>query len=158
MRNAVLALALLLGAAIPGSLPHAADAADAEAGDPAEDKAARVAALQFLRLVDDGSYTQTWDYAGHYLRAVSTRDEWAQGLASARGHAGSPHSRDLLGTRFAPRLEDGKSGRYYTVFYVSRFGEKYWQEKVTLARQGNAWVVEGYYILPSDSSGQPTSP
>jgi hypothetical protein len=154
MRSAALSLALLLGATLPGSLPRAAEAAT-DAGDPAEHQGVRVAALKFLAIVDSGNYDDTWQHAGDYLRAVSTQKEWTDGLASARGPIGALQSRELRGSAFTPKLEDGRPGRYYTVYYTSRLGGESWEERVTLARRADGWAVEGYYIYPLDEAGKP---
>ena len=67
---------------------------------------------------------------------------------------GGLKSRDLIGAVFSKQLQSTPVGRYYTVFYVSRFEAGWYQEKVILSHNGD-WKLEGYWIVPSDDKGQP---
>ena len=152
MKRLLLVIALGCGVFLPVAAPRAEQVLS-DPGDPAESKAARTFALGFLQQVDAGKVGATWSYAGDYLRGVLTRAEWEQGVVDARASVGALHSRDLLGAAFTPKIEGEAEGHFFVVFYVSRFGDAWFQEKVVVNLKGSAWKLEGYYITPSDAQG-----
>jgi hypothetical protein len=151
MKRLLLALALVSGFALPVVAPQAAEA-KLEAGDPAENKAVRVVAMQFLQEIDNNRVGNTWPMVGNYLRGILTRAEWEKGIVDARASR-DPASRDLIGAFFTRELDDSRDGHFFIVAYVSRFGANWYQERVILSLQGTQWKVEGYWMLPSDKDG-----
>ena len=151
MKQLLLALSLLLGVAAPLVAPRAQNLSDE--GNPAENQASRPAALAYLKVLDDGRYTASYDLAGENLRATFTRKEWSDMVGAARKSVGALESRELVGVRHALTLDDGPPGNYYIAFYHTRYGGKDWQERVVMVLKGKAYRVEGYYIVPSDDTG-----
>ena len=152
MKRLLLVFALGLGVFLPPSAPRAEQVLS-DPGDPAENRAARTFALNFLQQVDAGAVGASWAYAGDYLRGVLTRAEWEKGVNDARASVGALRSRDLLGAVFTPKIEGEAEGHFFIVFYVSRYGDAWFQEKVVVNLKGKDWKVEGYYITPSDEHG-----
>ena len=151
MKRFALALALVFGFALPVHAPRA-EPARIDFGDPAENKAVRVVAMRFLDDIDSGHVGNTWAYVGDYLRGVLTRAEWEKGIVDARAGR-NPSSRDLIGAIFTPTLDDTRKGHFFIVFYKSRYGEQWIQERVVITRQGGQWKVDGYWMLPADENG-----
>ena len=152
MKRLLLAFALLSGFALP-TFAVAAEQAQFDAGDPAENKAVRVVAMQFLTEIDEGRVGGTWPMVGDYLRGILTRSEWEKGIADARAGR-APAGRDLMGAVFTKTLEDQRDGHFFIVVYRTRYGSQWFQERVVLTRQGTQWKVDGYWMLPADESGQ----
>src|ERR1700722_19090384 len=61
------------------------------APEPAPDDRAR----QWLTLVDDGNYTQSWNEAGAKFKATYSADAWAKQAAAAREPLGAMSGRNL---------------------------------------------------------------
>jgi hypothetical protein len=152
MKRLLLALALVCGFVLP-VCAHSAEQATYDAGDPAENKAVRVVAMQFLQEIDGGRVGNTWPLVGDYLRAILTRAEWEQGIVDARAGR-SPASRDLLGALFTRKLDDAREGHFFIVVYKTRYGSQWFQERVVLTLQDKQWKVDGYWILPADENGR----
>jgi len=154
MRLLLLAISILLGLALPATAPHAQDYSDE--GNPAENAAAQPAALAFLKMIDAGRYSDSYDLAGENMRGTFSRKEWAEMVSDGRKHVGALASRELIGVRYTPTVTDGPPGNYYIAFYHARYGGKDWQERVVLLLKDKAYRVEGYYIVPSDDTGTVT--
>jgi hypothetical protein len=131
------ALVFLMLAAAPA---FAADAAPAKpstvtAPIPAPDDRAR----QWLTLVDDGNYAQSWKDAGTPFHARSA-ETWAKQAAALREPLGAVANRDLKDVDLShPQTA---LVRYDTSF-AHRSGAV---ETVTLAFEKGAWSVTAYSI------------
>jgi hypothetical protein len=151
-------LALVLGLVVfPATAPRA-EQAQSDPGDPAEIKEARLGAMEFLNDVDAGNVANTWSYASKMMHGILTRAEWEKGVNDARAGVGELQGRDLMGQVFDKQLQSAPVGRYYTVFFASRFKAGWYQEKVVLSHNGGDWRLEGYWITPSDENGHPKKP
>ena len=151
MKRLLLAFALLCGFALPLAAP-CAEPARLDPGDPGENKAVRVVAMQFLDEIDSGRVGDTWPMVGDYLRGILTRAEWEKGIVDARAGR-DPKSRDLLAVLFTRELDESRTGHFFIVAYKSRYGDQWIQERVILTLQGSKWKVDGYWMLPADENG-----
>lgn len=151
MKRLLLAFALFFACVLPAAAPLAAEKTTFTAGDPAENKAVRLVAMDFLGRIDTGRFDTAWSMAGDYLRGVLTREEWEQSIVDARAGR-DPGSRGLLGALFTHEL-DNREGHYFIVVYVTLFGGEWFQERVILSKQGDDWKVDGYWMFPSDAKG-----
>ena len=151
MKRLLLAFALVYAIVLP-VCAQGAGQASYDAGDPAENRAVRVVAMQFLQEIDDGRVGNTWPMVGDYLRGILTRAEWEKGIVDARAER-SPASRDLLGALFTRELDDARKGHFFIVVYKSRYGSQWFQERVVLTLQDKQWKVDGYWMLPADETG-----
>jgi hypothetical protein len=133
-----IAAALLL--LLPAAPVLAADAAPAKsstvtAAIPAPDDRAR----QWLTLVDDGNYAQSWKDAATGFRPRSA-DSWATQAAALRAPLGAVASRDLKDVDLShPQTAVVR----YDVSFAHRTGAV---ETVTLAFEKGAWAVTGYSL------------
>jgi len=152
MKRLLLAFALVSASALPATAPQAADQATYDAGVTVENKAVRIVALDFLQRIDEDHVENTWPMLGDYLRATLTREEWEQGIVDARAGR-ALDSRDLRGALFTTKLDENRSGHFFIVVYVTRYGGDWYQERVILTRQGKDWKVDGYWMFPSDADG-----
>jgi hypothetical protein len=152
VKQLLLAFALVSGFTLSPVATRAAEPAKLTQGDPVENKAVRVVAMQFLAEIDGGHVGNTWALASDYLRGVLTRAEWEKGIVDARAGR-APVDRDLLGALFTPGLDGDRKGHFFIVVYKTRYGSQWYQERVILALQGKQWKVDGYWILPSDEKG-----
>jgi hypothetical protein len=122
-------------------------------GTKAEDrqaatKAATSAAAQWLTLVDDGKYNESWDAASSYLRNALPKEQFAQKLTAARKPLGRLVTRDPKSAQYVTSLPGAPDGQYVVIRYASSFeNKKSAIETVTpkLDEDGK-WRVSGYYI------------
>ncbi len=131
-RALLIAIALLAGTGA-----HAA-------GPPS---AAAVAAGKWVSSVDDGHYGQSWSDAGAQFKNRVTQDEWALQVAKARGPLGQVVSRAFKSESTTKTLPGAPDGDYDIVtFNTELTSKKAAIETVILAREGDGWRVDGYFI------------
>jgi hypothetical protein len=136
VRFAVIAL-LLFGAAVPAAAQSApARRAPVSAATPAPDDRAR----QWLVLVDDKNFPQSWKDAGKAFQTRQTADAWAGDANTKRVPLGAVASRDL-------KSIDLSRNNVAVIRYDTSFARKTGAvETVTLAFENNGWAVTDYSV------------
>ncbi|MFA5966581.1 MAG: DUF4019 domain-containing protein [Sphingomonas sp.] len=138
-----LALALLALTALPqvASAPSAPPAADAAADTP--DAAVVDSARQWLALVDEGRWDDSYRLTGTAFRKLNTAQVWATTSEKVRVPLGAVVSRTLLSQENLPAPPHG----YEVVKFRTRFANKAEAvETVTLDREDGGWRVVGVTI------------
>ena len=141
VRFAVIAL-LLVGGALPAAAQSApaknapAKSAPATSVTPAPDDRAR----QWLVLVDDKNFAQSWKDAGKAFQNRQTADAWAGDAVTKRVPLGAVASRDL-------KSIDLSRNNIAVIRYDTSFAHKAGAvETVTLAFENDGWVVNDYSL------------
>ena len=141
MKNALRTalLAIIVAAASAGSLT---------VGGQNDEEAAVEAARQWLALVDQGDYANSWDAAAQYLRGSLPQDQWVQLLTGARKPLGTLTSRRVKATHYSTSLPGVPDGEYVVIQFETAFENKRSAiETVTPMKEKNgAWRVSGYFI------------
>jgi hypothetical protein len=135
-------VALLTGAALLGS------AAAAESDLAQKKDAAAAAATEWLSLVDEGKYAESWAAAAELFQNAVPKGQWAEQLEGARKPLGKVTRRELRSRAFKPSMPGAPDGQYVVIQYVTSFSNKKLAlETVTpmLERDGK-WRVSGYYV------------
>jgi hypothetical protein len=133
-RFTVIAL-LLLGAAIPATAQPPRRAAST-AATPAPDDRAR----QWLVLVDDKNFPQSWKDAGKAFQNRQSADAWANDANNKRVPLGAVASRDL-------KSIDVSRSNVAVIRYDTSFAKKSGAvETVTLTFENNGWAVSDYSV------------
>jgi len=112
-----------------------------------EDKA-RLAAEQWIVLVDDGQYEQSWKEASKIFRDALSSPDWQKKAETDRSHLGQKQSRKLKDLKLGPTVKGLPAGQYVQVKYQSSYAnKKVALETVTavLEPDGN-WRVAAYSI------------
>lgn len=114
----------------------------------AED-AGQLAAQDWLRLVDDARYEDSWSHASAYFRGVVTETVWRQTVAGVRAPLGSLFARKLKSRRYLQTLPGAPDGHYVVLQFETAFAKKVSaSETVTvMLDQDGTWRVAGYYVL-----------
>ena len=140
-RSAVIAL-LFFGPALPAAAQSApgrnppATKALATSVTPAPDDRAR----QWLVLVDDKNFAQSWKDAGKPFQNRQTADAWANDAGAKRVPLGAVASRDL-------KSIDLSRNNVAVIRYDTSFAHKAAAvETVTLAFENDGWVVTDYTV------------
>ena len=118
-----------------------AEQADAE-------KAALAAAQAWLKLVDEGKYTESWNEASEYFKRAITKEQWEQTIQAGREPLGKAVSRTLKSTQYATSLPGAPDGEYVVIQFDSAFtNKKTAVETITpMLDKDGMWRVSGYYI------------
>jgi hypothetical protein len=147
-RSLIVALSLLCAAAAPtfaqatdqkakpGATVAPAKKSTVTAATPTPDDRAR----QWLILVDDKNYAQSWSDAGKTFQARQKADAWAAAIGAKRESLGAVASRDLKS------IDLGRTN-VAVIRYDTAFARKAQAvETVTLAFENGGWSVTDYAI------------
>jgi DNA-binding CsgD family transcriptional regulator len=143
----VLATILLSSTSLaPAPEVAAANIAPNEAGAPnavASRSEVVQAAREWLALVDEGLWDESWNATGQAFRQLNTSKAWASLSAEVRPPLGEVLSRTATGQEEIPAPPYGYQLVKFRTTFANR-GET--TETVTLEREGEAWKVVGYLI------------
>ena len=106
------------------------------------------AALQWLALVDEGKYSESWEEAAQLFKGTVTREQWGASLTAARKPLGRLVSRAVKSMTYVTSLPGAPDGEYLVIQYTSSFErKKSGVETVTpMLDKDGKWRVSGYYI------------
>ncbi len=132
----LLAIALIFSTAAPAFSQAQTPARRISGAVPAPDDRAR----QWLVLVDDKNYTQSWREAGTAFKTRQKNDAWAADAATKRGSLGAVASRGLKSIDLS--RNNTAVVRYDTVFARKAAAV----ETVTLNFENGGWLVSDYTV------------
>ncbi|MES2336730.1 MAG: DUF4019 domain-containing protein [Pseudomonadota bacterium] len=139
----VMTLALGIFLLVAQPLAPAIDRPVAAQSTDAPDPAVEAAARQWLTLVDQGRWDDSWRATGASFRKLNTTEVWARVSKEVRTPLGAMISRTLLSQEELPAPPNG----YEVVKFRTRFANKADAiETVTLDREAGVWRVVGVYI------------
>ena len=106
------------------------------------------AAQQWLELVDQGQYAESWATAAELFRGAISKEDWVKSLAGARTPLGEVKSREVSSRQHATSLPGAPDGEYVVIQYRTVFTAKSSAvETVTPMKDPDGrWRVSGYYI------------
>jgi len=141
------------GLALGGVLMMAVLAGTAYTQDVTD--AAEQAAKDWLALVDQGRYGESYEQASQSFRVAVGRDEWAAKAGAARARAGKLVSRRLSRATETRNPPGAARGDYVFVVYNSSFAslKSAIETVVTMRDQDGKWRVVNYMIRPAARQG-----
>ena len=109
--------------------------------------AAQKAAEDWLALIDQAKYAQSWDESAALFRDAVTKDAWGAAVSGVRGQVGALKSRHLKGAQYTTDLPGAPEGEYVVLQYDAVFAARPAVETITpmLDKDGH-WRVSGYYV------------
>jgi hypothetical protein len=145
----VLALFILTAPVMASTAGPAAAAQPAPIGAGAED-AAEAAALGWLRLLDAGSYPQSWTAASTLFRDRMSQSRWRTKIANGRFRLGTLKSRRFLSASPAQTPPDLPKGEYVIVRFACTYLWFEFEpviETVTMTQGADGtWRVADFYM------------
>lgn len=109
--------------------------------------AAALASENWLKLIDDHKYGESWDASSRIMQGTIKRAEWVQAMDSLRKPFGKVTSRTVLDQRTAKDPKGLPQGDYMVMFYSTNFANKQSaHELVTLFKEGGTWKVLTYQV------------
>ena len=131
---------LVTGAALAQGVPPPVPAT---AMTPAPDDRAK----QWLTLVDDGNYADSYKQMGALATAKMSAADWTQKVSGARTPLGAMSSRNIKDVKMSKTLPGAPDGQYAVIRYDSAFAHKAAAvETVVLVSGKDGWSVVGYSI------------
>jgi len=135
----ILATALLLPASPLTVLPASVSSTASAAAEPSAAKAAR-AAEDFLALVDESRWAESYAATGAQFRDLNTLERWSEVSEQVRPPLGKLLTRDLIGNEYVPAPPEG----YRLIKFRSTYANGATQtESLSLAWEDGAWKVVG---------------
>ena len=135
----------MLALSAPTGGPQASDPSSgaAAAGSPATGSTVTKAAQDWLALVDEAKWNESWAASGQPFKSLNTADAWRAASEKARLPLGRVLSRKLLDEQDIPAPPNG----YRVVRFKTDFANKNGAiETLSLDREGDQWKVVGIYI------------
>ncbi|MDP5103315.1 MAG: DUF4019 domain-containing protein, partial [Erythrobacter sp.] len=159
----VLAMSLILAALLLPTSPMSvlpaslSSSAVATAAEPTEAAAAR-AAEDFLNLVDDRRWAESYAATGAQFRSLNALERWSEVSERVRPPLGTLLTRDLVTNEYVPAPPAG----YRLIKFRSRYADGGEQtESVSLAWEDGAWKVVGVVfdpgVAPTDPAAAPVN-
>ncbi|MBK7926842.1 MAG: DUF4019 domain-containing protein [Bryobacterales bacterium] len=118
------------------------------AADQGKEKAAEAAALQWLALVDNGRYSDSWSQSSEVFRQAISQEQWVQALQKVRTPLGKLVSRKLSSATHAVNLPGAPEGEYVVLQFTASYENKKGAvETITpMLEKDGAWRVSGYFV------------
>lgn len=138
-----LTMTMLLGLLALAGFPTAEAPPQAAATAEAPNMQVVEAARQWLMLLDDSRWDESYRGTGTAFRKMNTLAMWTAASEQARVPLGAMKTRDLLRQEYLPAPPDG----YEVVKFRTRFANKAEAvETVTMTREDGAWRVVGVTV------------
>ena len=135
--------AAILAAFAPGVSPTPERLPEAVAQAPAVPSDAATTALNWLALLDESKWAESWSATSASFRSLNTVAAWQAASEKARSPLGRVLSRKLLSEQDTPAPPRG----YRTVRFQTDFTNKKGViETLSLEQEGDSWTVVGIYI------------
>jgi hypothetical protein len=111
------------------------------------DVAVETTAVDWVLLVDQQKWADSWKSAGATFRSQLTSEQWASAVAPVRVPLGAVHSRKLENITSTKSLPGAPNGDYRVVTFRTTFEKKADAvETLIVANSASGWSVNGYFI------------
>ncbi len=119
-----------------------------EESNPQAEQEAVKAAEEWLAIVDEGKYGQSWDEAAQLFKNAITQEKWEQALQGLRPSLGKAISREIKSTTYKTSLPGAPDGEYVVIQFKTKFENKASAiETITpMKDKDGVWRASGYYI------------
>ena len=145
MKRCFAILACALSISLAGCATHSGSVARAERRE--EEAAARRAALNWLKLLDDGDYEEAFEWEAGDFRLSRTQAQFVRYMQAHRAPFGHILSRGVIGAASLHKLVGVPDGVYESIVLKAVFEHKSaTAERVILVKQSVGWRVIDYRI------------
>lgn len=117
-------------------------------GNPTAEKIAVETADQWLNLIDNGEYVESWNGAAEMFRKAVEKEAWEKQMLAFREPLGKVINREVIKKEYMTSMPGAPDGEYVVIKYNTSFeNKKNTIETVTPMKDtGGEWRVSGYYI------------
>ena len=111
-------------------------------------KSAQDTAAEWLKLIDDEKYEESWENAAALFKKAVSVEIWRQKMEASIQPLGKVLSRNIKSSKYATELPGAPDGEYVVIQFSSSFeNKKTAVETVTpMLDADGIWRVSGYYI------------
>ena len=118
-----------------------------ETPDKEKAEKATAVAMEFLQLVDDEKYAESWQSAAVLMREQVTQEDWVEKLTMARVLSGALVERAEKSVTYSTSAKDSPEGEYISLTFASKYEKaESVSEYVTVMLEEGHWRVAGYFI------------
>ena len=103
-------------------------------------------AQNWLSLVDDLKYEESWKEASSMFRNEVTQDQWIAALTRSRKPLGALVSRTRARIQFAKSLRGAPDAEYVILHFQTTFANKTATERLTLVKEDRTWRLAAFGI------------
>lgn len=116
--------------------------------NPEAEKIAVEAANQWLNLIDNGQYAESWELTAELFRRAVEKKTWNKQMNAVRKPLGKLISREVIKKEYMISMPGAPDGEYVVIQYSTNFeNKKNAIETVTpMKDKDGEWRVSGYYI------------
>ena len=113
-----------------------------------EQQMAIVSAEDWLHLVDNGKYAESWEQGATYFKSAIKSADWEQTIKAVRKPLGNVISRSIVSQQYTTTLPGAPDGKYVVIQYQTSFANKKEAiETITpMMDKDSKWHVSGYFI------------
>lgn len=114
-----------------------------------KEKLAVEAATEWLKLIDEGKYEESWEETASFFREQITKEKWVEAMMQIREPLGGVILREIGRQEYVTDLPGAPEGEYVVIQYNTDFEYKELTiERITpMLDEDGQWRVSGYYIL-----------
>ncbi|MBU2978784.1 DUF4019 domain-containing protein [Alteromonas sp. C1M14] len=113
----------------------------------ANESAGVTAAKEWLKIVDAGKYSESWQKSDSFFKSQLTQTKWDAALKGVRTPLGQVKSRSELGAKAYSSLPGVPDGEYLVIQFQTEFqNKKSAIETLTLSKSSGNWLPVGYFI------------
>lgn len=136
--------AIFIGLSFSGCARHASPR---RAAKRAYEQAARVAAVEWLQLLDNRNYSEAYDREPARLHAGGTERQFIRSMKLRRAPFGRANSRTFIGAAASKKLSGAPDAEYESVLFRTSFQHKQSAaERLILLREKEQWRVVDYRL------------
>jgi hypothetical protein len=142
-----LVLCFLLPALLAAA-PALAQEGDAAVDTTAAAEAAQAVAEDWLVLVDDGNYEESYNQTAGVLQEKITQDVWMQQSQQKQEQLGDVQSRTFANAQFRESIPQVGDGPFVLVLFEAKYRPATFQEIVLTTKEDGEWKIAGYNLQP----------
>lgn len=156
LTGGMLVMSLVIAAAALLLVSHGHEQSGTEAAQPMAvaaassgmlDPAAKDAARDWVTLLDNQHWQESWRAAASLFRSKLSAEQWTSMVQPIRQPLGAVSSRTVQSTTKATSLPGAPAGDYEIIQFLTNFANKPAAvETVALTHEGATWKVSGYFI------------
>jgi len=111
-------------------------------------KAAVASAEEWLGIVDEGNYIESWKESSEYFQQAIKQDQWEQAVQAVRKPLGKLVSRKVMSASYRTSLPGAPDGQYVVIRFNTSFENKKTAIETVTPKmdKDGMWRVSGYYI------------
>ena len=123
-------------------------AAAAAMADDAKVKAAQQSAEEWIKLIDEADYAESWEEASPLFKQSITKAQWVDQVKAAREPLGKLGSRQLIDGSYTTQAKGAPAGEYVVLQYKTAFEKMPEATEVISFTLSNdeKWRAVGYLI------------